>query len=161
QHFYREAKMLLDTRPPPKDIRLTVLRARAFAALHWHDKADAAYGKALEASPADTQIQLVRHFNRAHLFACKGLGRLNLTAAELDEASALGANHLSLYHFRAAAHLGAGQKNAYRRVCAEMLQRFEKTQDPQTGREVVLACVAGPDALPDMGRLIPLAQVAV
>src|SRR5262249_39693780 len=145
QHFYWEAKMLLDARPPPDDIRLTVLRARAFAALHWHDKADAEYAKALQAWPADTQIQLVRHCNRAHLYACKG--KLDLTAAQLDEASALEPNDPSVYHFRAAAHLGAGQGTAYRRVCAQLMERFEKTQDPSTAHDVVLASVAGPDAL--------------
>jgi tetratricopeptide (TPR) repeat protein len=152
--------MLLDGRPPPDDVRLTVLRATAFAALHWHDKAEAEYAKALRARPADTQIQLVRHFNRAHLFACKGEGELNLAAAELDEASALELSDCQLYRFRSVAHLGAGQGAAYRRVCAEMMERFEKTQDPWTACNVVVACVAGPDALADMGRLIPLAQMA-
>jgi hypothetical protein len=49
---------------------------------------------------------------------------------------------------------------AYRRTCAALVQRFEKTTDPAIADNVLRACVLRPEALPDMARLLPLARVA-
>lgn len=57
------------------------------------------------------------------------------------------------------AHFAAGDVDAYRQVCATMLERFGQTQDRRTAVNVLLVCVLQDDVLSDMGRLQPLARV--
>jgi tetratricopeptide (TPR) repeat protein len=65
-----------------------------------------------------------------------------------------------LWRFRAVAHLAAGEGEDYRQTCAAMAERFAKDDDAVTASNVVQVCVLRGDALPDMGRLLPLARVA-
>jgi serine/threonine protein kinase/Flp pilus assembly protein TadD len=156
--YYREAKLLIDGSAPPDDPRVHVLRARAFAGLRWHDKADAEYAAALQRLPDDPQIRMEAHRNRG--YGCIQPGQWKRAAAEFDQASELQPNEVLLGLFRAVAHLKAGDTDAYRRACDDLVQRFEKTEDPRIADDVLRACVLRPDALPDMARLLPLARVA-
>jgi Flp pilus assembly protein TadD len=58
------------------------------------------------------------------------------------------------------AHLAAGERDAYRQVCADMLNRFAKTQDPGVASRVLYTCLPLPDALEEMTSLLPLAELA-
>jgi serine/threonine protein kinase/tetratricopeptide (TPR) repeat protein len=64
------------------------------------------------------------------------------------------------WYYLALGHLAAGQRDAYRRDCAEALTRFGKTQDPAIAARVLYACLPVPGALDDMTKLVPLAEVA-
>src|SRR5262249_60609291 len=64
-----------------------------------------------------------------------------------------------LRRFQAIAHIAAGDVAAYRQVCATMLERFAQTQNHDHAGNVLLVCVLRDDALPDMGRLLPLTPV--
>jgi tetratricopeptide (TPR) repeat protein len=158
QHYYREARVLIDGSPPAADPRLRVLRARAFAGLRWQTRADAQYREALKRLPDDPQVRLEAHRNRGYRRA--GRRQWTQAAGEFARASALQPEEPYLWHFQAVAHLGAADLPAYRRVCAAMVDRFRKTRDARTAREVVFVCVLRDAALPDMDRLVRLARVA-
>ena len=158
QLSYREAKVLIEGAPPPEDSRLCVLRARAFAGLRWHTRADVEYAKACKLRPDDTQVRLEAHRNRGYL--CVHLRQWSQAAAEFARASDLQPDDVYLWHFRALAHLGAGNVGAYRQACAAMVERFEKTANANVASNVVQGCVLRNAALPDMTRLVRLAQVA-
>src|SRR5262249_57318677 len=54
----------------------------------------------------------------------------------------------------------AGDVDAYRQTCTAMLERFEKTDHPETAAMVLQVCVLRDDALADVARLLPLTRVA-
>jgi eukaryotic-like serine/threonine-protein kinase len=158
QLHYREARALLGLPPPPDDVRLRVLRARSFAALRWPDKAVAEYAAALRLSPHDKQVRLEAHRSRA--FYHVTLRQWEGAASEYALAGGLRPEDPYLWRFQAVARLAAGDVGGYRRVCAAVLERLGKTQDPRTAYVVLETCVLKPDALPGMARLVPVGEVA-
>jgi Flp pilus assembly protein TadD len=158
QLYFREAKVLIDGSPPRDDPRLHVLRARAFAGLHWAEKAVPEYDAALKLSPQDPQIRLEAHRNRG--YCCIGRCQWGEAAAEFAKACELGPDDSYLWRFRAVAHVAAGDVAGYRQACTAMVERFEKTEDRDTAANVLLVCVLRGDTLPDMARLLPLTPVA-
>jgi tetratricopeptide (TPR) repeat protein len=158
QHYYREAKVLIDGSPPPDDPRLHVLGARAFAGLRWSEKAMPEYDAALKLSPQDPLIRGEAHHNRAYFYT--GLKRWGEAAAEFTRACELWPEDSDLWDYRAVAHLAAGAVDAYRQTCTAMLERFEKTENHEAAATVLQICVLKDDALPDMARLLPLTQVS-
>ena len=156
--YYREAKQLIDGSPPPNDPRLRVLRARAFTGLRWNTRADAEYAEALHEWPNDPQLRLEAHRSRG--YSLTGLGRWSEAADQFDKACDLAPDDAYLWRFRAIARLAAGEVGAYRDDCAAIAERFEKAADPRVVCNALYACVLRGDALADMTRLIPLAQVA-
>ncbi|HVA46391.1 MAG TPA: protein kinase [Pirellulales bacterium] len=156
--YYREAANLIDGESPPDDPRLAVLRARAFAGLHWDVKASAEYAAALNERPGDAQIRLESHRSRGYVFL--GQDRYSDAAAEFAAASNLAGDDADLWRFCAVAHLAAGEGDAYRRACQAMLDRFAATNDSRTACSVLFACVLADDAVPEAGRLVKLAEVA-
>jgi serine/threonine protein kinase len=155
---YREAKVLIDGSPPPDDPRLHVLRARAFAGLHWSDKAIPEYEAALKLSPQDRRIRGEAHHNRADYY--RRLQRWGEAAAEYAKACELWPEDSDLWDYRAVTHLAAGDVDTYRQACTAMLERFEKTDHSETAAIVLQVCVLRHDALADMARLLPLTRVA-
>ena len=57
--------------------------------------------------------------------------------------------------------LHAGDVDEYRRQCREMLKRFGASTDRYVCERVVKACMIVPDAVPDLGPLIEMANRAV
>jgi hypothetical protein len=155
--LYREAKLLIDGAAPPDDPRVHVLRARALASLRWHSPAEAEYAVASERLPQDPQIRLEMCRNRGYGFIDSH--EWSEAAAEFDLAGERKPNDVYLGLFGAVGHVVAGEVDAYRQTCAALIERFEKTEDVDAARVVLLACVLRPDALADMTRLLPLARV--
>ena len=112
----------------------------------------------MKLSPHDPQIRLEAHRNRGYYHV--GLRQWDQAAGEFARASELQPDDMYLWQFRAVAHLGAGDRDAYRRVCAGMLERFSKTQDPVVAYQVVYTCVLTQDALPELDQILPVARVA-
>jgi len=158
EHYYREAKLLIDGSPPPDDPRLHALRARAFAGLRWPSRAEVEYAHVLKARPDDRQIQFEAHANRAQSFV--QLGRWGQAAQEFARANELQPEVAFLWTHRAIALLAAEDVDAYRQTCAAMLKRFAKTEDARTASDVLEACVLRDDALADTAPLLALARVA-
>jgi tetratricopeptide (TPR) repeat protein len=159
RHYYREAKVLIDGVPPADDPRLHVLRGRAFAGLRGHARAEKEYAAALKQLPQDPQIRLEAHRNRGYGYI--QFSQWKLAAAEFARAMELQPDEVHLGLFRAVAHLTAGEVDAYRQTCAALIQRFEKTDDRMNACHVLCACGLRQDALPDMGRLLPLVPIAM
>jgi eukaryotic-like serine/threonine-protein kinase len=153
-----EARGVMGVSPPPDDPRLRLLRARAFAGLRWPDKALEEYALALHVSPDDKQLLLEAHRTRGHLHISRR--QWNPAAAEFTRASELQPDESYYWWYQAVLHLAVGDRESYRRVCAAMLERMGTTADPRTAHTVVAACTLLPDALPDMGQLVPVGQVA-
>jgi tetratricopeptide (TPR) repeat protein len=66
------------------------------------------------------------------------------------------------WHQLGVAHLGAGDLPAYRRVCAQMLERFGATKDSFAASDVLYACLpGGQDVVEWDDRMTQLADVAV
>jgi tetratricopeptide (TPR) repeat protein len=135
-----------------------VLRARAFAGLRWPDKAVDEYAEALKENPDDKQILLESHRSRGFWHASRR--QWKEAAAEYTRASEFDLDEPYFWWYRALLNLAIGDKEEYRRTCAEMVQRFRTTEDARTAHSTVSACTLLPDALPDMGELIPLGHVA-
>ena len=99
------------------------------------------------------------------------LFRRGLTRARLDEwekaagdfaAAAEGSEAPpEAWFYRALLCLELGDRQGYRRGCAEMLDRFGKTDSPGVGNTVAWACALGPDAVTDYARPVQLARSAV
>jgi tetratricopeptide (TPR) repeat protein/tRNA A-37 threonylcarbamoyl transferase component Bud32 len=108
-------------------------------------------------------LALNSHYGAAH----RGLGSVRQAKGDLEGAIAEYRQSVELspgdiigwYHL-AIMHLTVGQRDPYRRVCAEALARFGKTQDPAQAARFLYFCVPTPDALEDMAQLVPLAEVA-
>jgi Flp pilus assembly protein TadD len=64
------------------------------------------------------------------------------------------------WYLLAQAHLTAGDRNAYRQVCADMLKRFGKSKDPAIAAVISFTCLQTPDALDDTAQLVLLAERA-
>jgi serine/threonine protein kinase/Tfp pilus assembly protein PilF len=158
QIYYREAKLLIDGALPPADPRQHVLRARAFAGLRSHGRAQAEYDAALKLRPHDPQIRWEAHRNRGYGLLSWRLWKQ--VAAEFAQAWELQPQDIYLGLFTAVTQLAAGDQEAYRQTCALLVERCEKTEDVWLANNVLTACVLRPDALPDMARLLPLARVA-
>jgi tetratricopeptide (TPR) repeat protein len=158
QLYYREATLLIDGVEPPDDPRLHVLRARALAGLRRLEPAEAAYDAALLLSPQDPLIRLEAHRNRGAL--CAERRQWPEAAAEFARAAELRPDDAYLWRFRAVAHFAAGESAAYQQVCSAMLERFATTGDRTTAGNVLMACVLRGNALDEMSRLLPLAEVS-
>lgn len=61
----------------------------------------------------------------------------------------------------AIAHLAARDLPGYRQVCEKMLERFSGTEDGQIAERIVYACAPAPDAVRDLNRLGPLAEMTM
>jgi serine/threonine protein kinase/Flp pilus assembly protein TadD len=158
QLYYREARTVMGLAPAPDDARLRVLRARAFGGMRWTDKAVAEFDQAVQRNPRDEQVLLEAHRSRGYHHI--SLGQWGEAADQYARASALRLEEPYFWFCQALTHLGAGELEAYRRVCAAMLDRFGNSQDPRAAYCVVSASIALPDALPDMARLVPVGQNA-
>src|SRR5207249_3948618 len=69
-------------------------------------------------------------------------------------------NQPAFWENHAIAHLAGGESEAYRRVCAGMLERFQNTKDPEIAGRVASTCVAAPEAVAVPAHLVALAELA-
>lgn len=101
--------------------------------------------RALDQHDSDREASL--HALRGDTFG--ELGWWDRAAADLDQASRLEPKDPSPGEDAALAYLAADRKSNYRRVCARNVDRFGRTTDRTLARQILRACVAGPDALPE------------
>jgi tetratricopeptide (TPR) repeat protein len=119
------------------------------------DRAEAAYAEAARARPFNRLVReaLARfHVERGHL---------DRAAATLDEAVRLMPDDAELRRQLGLVLLVSGDRMGWRRVIAELRDRFPATSDPATANLVARACVWGPDAVADPGVPVRLAEAAV
>jgi tetratricopeptide (TPR) repeat protein len=138
-----------------KDVLAWHNRGCAYHALHQYDQAIADFSRAIELDPKN-----VTHWeDRA--FAYAALKQWDKGIADLSKAIELNPERVNLYVFRAQMHLGAGNRDGYRKACADMLNRFAKTEDPVTAQWVAWTCALAPEAVADPAKPVELAQKAL
>src|SRR5690606_16593079 len=138
QHYYRQAKLLIDGVTPTEDPRQRVLRCRSFASLRWNTRAEKEYELALQVAPEDQQIRLEAYRTRGY---CRIDERQwGAAATEFASACALDPDDVYLWRFRAVANVAAGDVAGYTETCRGMLERFEGTSDSRVACNLLLAC---------------------
>lgn len=85
---------------------------------------------------------------------------MHRAAEEFDVASSLSPDDCRLMEFKALMQLAAGEIDAYRTTCADMMWRFGKTQDSAVATTIVDGCVLRPDALSDWNQLVIVGKIA-
>jgi tetratricopeptide (TPR) repeat protein len=101
-----------------------------------------------------------QHFAKVIQMKPDDAAALDGAIAACRKLTALRPNDLNVWYWLAQAHLTAGDRAEYRRVCADTLIRFGKTKDPGVAARVLYTCLPTPDALDDMSELLPLAKLA-
>jgi serine/threonine protein kinase/predicted Zn-dependent protease len=158
QHYYHEARLLIDGSSPPDDPRLHVLRARSFAGLRWPARAQVEYAEVVKIWPNDRQVRFEAHVNRAQSLV--HLREWRQAAGELAHANEIHPEVAYLWTHRAIALLAAGDVDAYRQTCTAMVQRFKETANARTASDVLMACVLSDDVVPETAWLLRLAPAA-
>ncbi|HEV3341511.1 MAG TPA: protein kinase [Pirellulales bacterium] len=113
--------------------------------------------KALKLKPNDA------HANHERGSVLARLGRWRDAAAACDRGFELDPTDDRQLVAAAYLHLAAGDVDAYRRACEDLVKRFGETNHPQTAECVAKACLLTPDALNavEAERLQKLAERAV
>ena len=157
QVLLREARARLALPSPEPDPRVHLLRGRSFAGLRRFDEAQAEYATALDLRPDDVQARLESYRVRGYLHLRRrdwdGAANAFASASQLQPEDA------DLWQYQALAFLAGDQMADFRRVCSDMLDRFEGTHDNASAYDVVFACILTPNSVSDMKRLVPLARV--
>ena len=116
-----------------------------------------AYDAAVALLPDDPQIEFESRRARGYLHGYRDWPQ---AACEFAVARRLMPDQSGIWNFEAVSQLAAGNREAYRQLCSEMLERFAATADPRMAQNVVFACVLESDAVPNPSQLIPLGHVA-
>jgi tetratricopeptide (TPR) repeat protein len=87
------------------------------------------------------------------------LGQWDKARAALARVLELAPDNAAARHMLAIAHLGAGDRDAYRKVCWLILERHGTTKEAAVAEEVVNACTSVPDTVADPGQLLSLAEL--
>jgi WD40 repeat protein/tetratricopeptide (TPR) repeat protein len=127
-------------------------RGHVHAALGQGDQAVADYTKAIDLGADDWQVWLDRAL--AHAEA----SRWDKAAADYAKAVNLGATSATVLTHHALLRLAVDDTKGYRRVCAELLERFGRTGSLKTANNIAWVCGYGPDAVADAARPIGLAE---
>jgi WD40 repeat protein/tetratricopeptide (TPR) repeat protein len=88
------------------------------------------------------------------------LGQWDQAAADYQEAAQRGASD-ALWCQHAEALWKAGQTDAYRRACADLLDRLQQTGDAQVAHHAARVCLLDPTPRVDLGSVVRLAEKAL
>ncbi|MBI2826215.1 MAG: protein kinase [Planctomycetia bacterium] len=157
QLLYDEARARLGLAPAADDWRAHLLRGRSFAGLRRFDEAEGEYATALQLAPDDVQTRLESHRVQGYLHLRRK--QWDRAADRFASAKQLAPADTDLWRFEALAHLTGDNMADFRRLCREMLDRFEQTQDGAGAHDVVYACTLAPDTIQDPKRLLPLSRL--
>jgi tetratricopeptide (TPR) repeat protein len=129
------------------------------AAAYYHkgqfERAVSDLSKAIELAPNVPELWL----GRAN--ACSELKQWDKALADCSKAIELDPNSVSPRYLGALMYLGMGDTEGYRRRCAQMLDRFSRTEDAAAAHRVAWTCVLAADAVEDFSRVVELAEFAI
>jgi WD40 repeat protein/serine/threonine protein kinase/tetratricopeptide (TPR) repeat protein len=135
--------------------RLWSQRALGYIRLGRPEEALRDFAKPLAANPNDSRLLQAR----GEVYA--EMGRWQEALADFRRAAA-GSSELSYAdYYVMLLHLQRGEREAYRKACARVLEAFGKTTDPRMANAVAWVCVLAPDAVADYGPVLKLAETAV
>jgi tetratricopeptide (TPR) repeat protein len=126
-------------------------RARAYVALGNRDRATEDLSRAIDRGAGGWKVWLDR--GQAHA----ALHQWDQAAADYLKAVELGASSDRALSAHAILRLGVGDEKGYRRTCADLLERFGKTESPRIANNVAWVCSYAPDAVPDLTLAVELA----
>jgi WD40 repeat protein/tetratricopeptide (TPR) repeat protein/predicted Ser/Thr protein kinase len=172
----------------PDDVEAWRGLGRAHAELGAWQKAEDAWTKALALQADDWSVWYLRGYAREQarqfekaigdysqaaavgvetpvLFFRRGsayaeLGRWRPAADDLTKAVGGGTAIPEVWHAQALAQLATDRREAYRRISADLLERFDQTRDANVANDVVWTCVVGPAAGVDHGRCVHMMETA-
>ncbi len=119
----------------------------------WDAKAVADCTEAIRLHPEDVSAWV----NRGDVYAFGG--DWDKAVADFAAAIRLEPDDHFLWYRLAVLHLQAGDAEAYRRDCQDMLRRFGPTRDPTVAHRVALICLLRPDAVSEGQRVSRLAEL--
>jgi tetratricopeptide (TPR) repeat protein len=127
-------------------------RGRAHAALGQPDQAIADDTKAIDLGADDWDVNL----DRAVAYA----EAANWEKAAADYAAAVehGAASARVLSQHALLRLAVGDTKGYRRACADMVERFGRTENLKAANNTAWVCAYAPDAVTDPARVVELAE---
>ncbi len=121
---------------------------------HWF-AASVHLGHLIGAESSDSGHYLRRAWARTELGHAEG------ALADLTKAVELAPDPQRVYYPACLLRLRLGDREGYRRTCAEMLRRFREPSSPAVANAVAWNCVLGPDAVKDWSAVVGLAKQAV
>ncbi len=98
-------------------------------------------------------------FGRANLFVESN--EWDRAVADLDAACGTPGVPITAWIDAARIRVNRGDLAGYRRTCDDLIRRHGKTADASSANNACWACCLGPDALPDLGQAVRLAELAV
>jgi WD40 repeat protein/Flp pilus assembly protein TadD len=137
-------------------------------ALVWHRR------EALEAEIAGQWLAMAWHLS--HLIdkapndwqlwhgratAYGNLGQLEKASHDLTRACALPQASPAAWSQHALLRQYLGDARGYRRACATLVKRWDSETDPNICIMIGWTCVLGPDAIPDLGPVLEIAEIEV
>jgi tetratricopeptide (TPR) repeat protein len=87
-------------------------------------------------------------------------GDFGAGAAALQKAIELNPEGAWQWYQLADAYLALGQRDRYQKVCAGMMERYDRNKDPYWANRILYAYLPSATSLADISVLIPLAEVA-
>jgi WD40 repeat protein/tetratricopeptide (TPR) repeat protein len=126
-------------------------RARAYVALGKQAQAAEDITSAIDRGAGGWKVWVDR--GQAHA----ALQEWDQAAADYLKAVELGASSDRALSAHAILRLGVGDEKGYRRTCADLLERFGKTENPKIANNVAWVCSYAPDAVPDLTPAVELA----
>jgi tetratricopeptide (TPR) repeat protein len=119
----------------------------------WH-KALADYARAAELRPTN------RVYCALHGYACAQVGQWEKAAAAFEHVTTLKPDDVLNWYHLALVKLQLGDRAGYRKACAGMLDRCDRSADENDAYWAVRACALAPDAVADWTRPLRLAEKA-
>lgn len=126
-------------------------RARACVALGKRDQAAENITRAIDRGAGGWKVWL----DRGQAYAA--LHQWEQAAADYLKAVELGASSDRALSAHAILRLGVGDEKGYRRTCADLLERFGKTENPKIANNIAWVCSYAPGSVPDFTPAIELA----
>jgi tetratricopeptide (TPR) repeat protein len=115
---------------------------------------------------ADLSREVERNPKDANAYRARGTflcqaGRFREALADIEKATELAPRSFVTWYDAATVNLSLGDIDRYNAACRQMLERFEKREDPQVADIIAKSCALAPDSVPDFARVERLAERCV
>jgi tetratricopeptide (TPR) repeat protein len=88
-------------------------------------------------------------------------GQWSNALAQYERSLELEPEHYETWRLAAYVSMAAGDRNSYRRICGQLIERFGRTDDPVIAERIAKTCSLAPNAVTDFGVVERLAEQAI